>query len=175
MFRDHLRKLELPDQPELLLKGTTMVVRMCVSYATMDGQPIDRFLQMQRYDPSHAPDARYAFTFDLHERAFGRVLVDSKMRHLDLADLYGTPWDEFKRVGFTQFWITRTDGARLKRKEMDELHKHILGDIFFDYEEDEVQVGFFPASDRSFLNVEVQDIAEVFPPLRILKNRPLGR
>src|SRR3954464_3426912 len=68
VLRDHLQRLELPDSPELLLEGTIRAVRACSHYSALDHQDdeqFDQFLEMQRYNPADATDARYAFTFDL--------------------------------------------------------------------------------------------------------------
>jgi hypothetical protein len=94
LFRDHLHRLGLPDEPELLVHGTVLVVQACCAYANLDGQPTAGFLQLQKYCPAEAPCAEYAFTFDLCGKGFARVLASAKLRGLDLADLYGHPWFE---------------------------------------------------------------------------------
>ena len=72
ILRDHLHKLDLPDNPELLLEGTIHLVRACLAYASIDGQSPGGFLEMQKYDPGEAVDAKYAITFDLCGKAFGQ-------------------------------------------------------------------------------------------------------
>jgi hypothetical protein len=56
---------------------------------------------MQKYDPALAPDAPYAFTFDLFGMAFARILSTPDTKNFDLADLYNHPWDYLKRAGYT--------------------------------------------------------------------------
>ena len=68
---------------------------------------------MQRYDASEAVDARYAFTFDLCGKGFGRVLFSKKVGILDLADLYNHPWDDYKVCGYRSVYISRVDGKKL--------------------------------------------------------------
>jgi hypothetical protein len=57
LFRDHLKRLELPGEPELLLEGTVEAVTACCAYLNVDGRPFDKFLAMQRYNPAVAPYA----------------------------------------------------------------------------------------------------------------------
>jgi hypothetical protein len=161
ILRDHLRRLDLPDLPESLLEGTVCVVRACSRYSALDQQPdeqFERFLEMQRYDPSDATAARYAFTFDLHGKAFARVLAESKMQALDLADLYGNPWSDYKVVGYHRLWISRTDWSDLTRKELRQLAKEVTGDLRFDYSEDELAFWFDDCLDNTYLLVAVQDV-----------------
>ena len=35
-FRDHLRRLDLPDKPELVIDGTILVMRDCEAYWKLD-------------------------------------------------------------------------------------------------------------------------------------------
>jgi hypothetical protein len=109
LFRNHLLKLGLPDEPESLLHGTILVVQASCAYFSIDGQSLAGFLEMQKYRADDAGDARYAFTFDLCGKAFGRVLLSAKVGPIDLADLYGHPWWEYKArvqlfLGVTHGW-----------------------------------------------------------------------
>jgi hypothetical protein len=160
VLRDHLGRLDLPDKPESLLEGTIHVVLACLAYAGLDGQPSGGFLGMQKYDPGEAADARYAVTFDLHGKAFARVLTPSSLAVLDFADLYGHPWQRYKRCGYGRFWISRTDGRNLTRKELVRLEREVTDDLRFDYSEDEVDIGFDDASTKGSLWVTVQDCPE---------------
>lgn len=51
IFRDHLRRLDLPDRPDLMLEGTICLVRMCFGYSVLDGcgKEFNAFLAMQTY------------------------------------------------------------------------------------------------------------------------------
>ena len=77
-LRDHLRRLDLPDSPSLLLEGTIHVMRMCFVWAALDGRTkhFDEFLAMQTYDPTRATGARFTATFDIFGRAFARIQLD---------------------------------------------------------------------------------------------------
>ena len=71
ILRDHLRRLELPDSPELLLEGTILAVRAGCAYRLWDrsdGKHFEKLLEIQHYDPADSTDARYAFTFDRFDR-----------------------------------------------------------------------------------------------------------
>ena len=46
-------------------------------------------LRTSQYNPAEATGACYVFTFDLCGKAFARILVETKVGTLDLADLYG--------------------------------------------------------------------------------------
>ena len=160
LLGDHLCKLELPESPDVLLEGTIKVVYACAAYATLDGQSLTAFLKMQCYDPSEAVDARYAFTFDLCGKAFGRVLFSNKVGILDLADLYNHPWDDYKVCGYRSIFISRIDGRNLGSRELARLEKEVTYDLRFDYSEDELDVWFDEESVDGALQVIVQDRQE---------------
>jgi len=157
LFRDHLRKLGLPDKPELLLEGTIQVVIACEAYANIDGQSFAAFLKTQSYDPSGAVDAKYAFTFDICGKAFGRVLLATKGAIPDLADLYNHPWQDYKVCGYHQICISRIDGRKLGRREIARLEKAVTYDLRYDYSEDELDLWFDDQTIDGVLLVGVQD------------------
>ncbi len=162
IFRDHLKRLGLPNKPALFLEDTIQIVIYCSLYAAMDHQEESflKFLKMQRYDPREAPGARYAFTFDINGRSYARVLVDAKMRDPDLADLYGHPWERYKMVGYDDVWISRPDWAPLSQKEKRLLQKRVEDDLLFDYAEDEIDIFCDGSPNKSALLVHVQDHLE---------------
>ncbi len=159
-LRRHMCRLGLPSKPRLLLEGTIRLVRMCCAYLSVDGrgEALQHFLDMQQYDASHATNARYFFTFDLFGRAFARVLVTGKDPVLDLADLYGSPWEDYKIVGFHQLWISRSDDSKLTKKDIRHLEREITRDLRFDYSEDELDFWFDDSLDDNYLLVTVQDV-----------------
>jgi hypothetical protein len=159
-LRAHLRRLELPSKPRVLLEGTIRVVRMCAAYATIDDrdQAFHRFLDRQRYDPSDAAGARYVFTFDLYDKAFARVLATTQDTVLDLADLYSSPWNDYEIVGFHRLWISRLNDTKLTRKDIRDLKREITDDLRFDYSEDEVAFWFDDTLSDDYLLVTVQDV-----------------
>jgi hypothetical protein len=160
LFRNHLRKLELPEEPRLLLEGTIRMMRAIWVFANMDHQPLGQFLKMQQYDPSKSSDACYAFTFDLCGKAYARIMADSKLVLPDLADLYNYPWETYKAVGYTSVSISRPDFTRLTEKELDALETEVTDDLLFDYSEDEINIWFDPRTDNTYLFVIVEDVEE---------------
>jgi hypothetical protein len=160
LFHKQLQKLELQDKPQLMLDGTIRVMQAIWSYANLDGRPVDQFLDMQQYDHSKAPDARYSFTFDLHGKAFARILADAKLVLPDLADLYNHPWNEYKRVGYCSVSISHPDWSPLTKQELEEIENEVTNDLRFDYTEDEVDIWFDARAENSHLFVEVSDVEE---------------
>ncbi|MDR1184323.1 MAG: hypothetical protein LBK67_05955 [Coriobacteriales bacterium] len=165
VFREHLKRLgqlSRPDEPQLMLEATIRIVQMCSAYATMDGraEKFSQFLNMQKYNPSEASDARYVFTFDLWEKAFARVLVETKVQTLDLADLYGSPWPDYKVVGFNHLWISHPDWTDLTNDELLQLEDVVTDDLRFDYAEDELEFWFDDSLDETYLFVTLQDVYE---------------
>ncbi len=160
IFRDHLRRLDLPYNPHLMLEGTIRLVRMCSCYATVDDrkEQFDKFLAMQTYDPAKATEARYAYTFDIFGKAFARVLVQTKEGTLDLADLYGTPWNDYQVVGFHHLWVSHPDWSRLPKEEVTEIESVITSDLRFDYADDEIDFWCDDSLDETCLFVTVQDV-----------------
>jgi hypothetical protein len=160
VFRDHLRRLDLPDNPLLMLEGTILFVRMCSAYAVVDERDdkFDAFLAMQTYDPTKSIKARYAYTFDIFGKAFGRLYIDTKAGTLDLADLYGSPWNDYEVVGFHRLWISHPDWSPLTGLEWTELESVVSDDLRFDYTEDEIEFWFPYSPDETYLCVIVEDV-----------------
>ena len=158
LCRDHLRRLGLSVEPELLLKGTLLVVPTCCAYASIDGRSSDGFLNLQKYRPADAPKAKYAFTFDLFGAAFGRVLAEDINYGFDMADLNENPWFDLKCSGYHRFWVSRTDGQGLTDEEQKLLEEKITNDLRFDYSEDELDVWFSDGEIKGILEVNVQDL-----------------
>jgi len=157
LYREHLHKLGLPGEPELLLHGTILVVQACCAYASIDGQPIARFLGFQKYSPAEVPDAKYSFTFDLYGKGFARVLLSAKLELLDLADLYGHPWWEYEVCGYRCFWVSRTDGEDLSPEELVQIETEITEDLRYDYSDDELDFWFDDTAVEGVLKVTLQD------------------
>ena len=142
VFRAHLERLELPDEPALLLEGTVLFVRSCVAFLMMDGRPVGNFLTHQRYDPAAVTDAPYLVTFDVCSRAYARLTMPKSFGQLDFADLYDTPWEQYGMVGYHQFWISRADKQDLTLDEISEFENAVTKDLRFDYAEEEVGFWF---------------------------------
>jgi hypothetical protein len=157
LLRHHLESLELPGEPELLLRGTLAMVPMALVYRQMDGDDIKQFLDMQTYDPARARDATYLLTFDLYGRAYGRIAVDRSLRECDLADMFGAAWRELELCGYHGFYITRVDGRELSPEEVAELQELVEKDLYFDYSEDELSVWFDDSRSPFFLYADVSE------------------
>lgn len=160
LLRRHLENLELPDEPGLLLEGTPLLVQMSVAYLAMDGQQVAEFLAQQKYDPTQAGGVLYQVTFDIHGKAYARLNLPASLRPLDLADLYGTPWNAYERVGYSDFWISRIDGKALDAQEIAGFETTVESDLRFDYDKDEITFWFDPDRIEGVLNVVVQDVYE---------------
>lgn len=161
-LREHLRRLELPDDPELMLEGTIAIVRRHAGYSALDDrdEEFDEFLQMQKYNLQTVIGGKYVFTFSIFGRAYGRVIVETKVGVLDLADLYGSPWPDYQVVGFNRLWISHPDWSDMADEELRGLEGEITDDLRFDYSEDELDFWFDGELDQSFLFVVVQDVVD---------------
>lgn len=159
VFRDHMRRLDLPDKPELMLAGTIQMVIMCAAYCTLDRREKDfrEFLELQTYDPSKSKGAKYAYTFDIVGLTYARVLVRETKSPLDLADLYGTPWEEHEVCGFSGLWVSHLDWSPIKEAELCALEKEIMDDVYFDYGKDEVDVWCDGDSSPKFVRVHIDE------------------
>ena len=77
---------------------------------------------------------------------------------MDLADLYGAPWDDYRVVGYCDIWISRIDGLPLSDDEMSAFEKVVDYDLRFDYSEDELSFWFDPDTHDGVLKVTLQDV-----------------
>lgn len=142
LLRDHLQRIGLPDEPEKLVDGTIMFMTACCAYLQIDERSMDEFLDIQAYRPDLDADSYYSLTFNLFDRAFGRVIVPRDFKCLDLADLHDFPWNDFKMCGYYDFRVARLDCKALSDPEMEEIENAITDDISFDYSEEEVELLF---------------------------------
>ena len=101
VLKDHLHRLGLRENPEFLLEGTIDFVRASVVYLRLDAQGINELLTHQRYTVSIDPDTLYALTFDVCGRSYGRLVVSSTFKYIDLADLFNHPWHRLKLAGYS--------------------------------------------------------------------------
>ena len=158
IFQAHLESLDLPDQPIMLLDGTIVFVQMCVAYLELDGQEVIEFLDRQTYDPRKSRDVPYQVTFDLHQKAYARLNLPASLRPVDLADLYGAPWNEYRVVGYCNIWISKIDEVPLSLEEIAKFETVVNEDLRFDYSEDELNFWFDPDAHAGVLKVSVQDV-----------------
>lgn len=162
IFRDHLRRLDLPDDPQALLEGTICAMRGLAAYLAMDNrdEASCKQLAMQTYNPAEATGAHYAFTFDLWGKAFARIFVETGFKALDLADLYGNPWPDYEVVGFKRLWISHPDWSGLTPDEKKQLEEEVTDDLLFDYGKDDI-VFWFDDSEDEWLRMDIHDNWEV--------------
>ena len=155
-FHDHMRFLELPGEPITMMRATILMVHASTAYYEIDGRAYDDFLVMQQYNPAKWPHARYAFAFGLCGKACALLLVDSEIHAIDLADLYGHPWEPHRTVGYSQIWISHTDWTDLTKEEIEVLCGLVTDDLRYDYTEEELDF-WFDDSNAKYLHVYVQD------------------
>lgn len=158
--RHLLRYLEacgLTSTPKAVMEATVAVVAACCAFRVLDGQAIAEFLAHQRYGAAASPQAHYRLHFELTRVDIGVVVVGADLRWIDLADLYGAPWQELQRVGYSGFWVARMDGAALAESEVEALESAIRSDLRFDYGEDEVRFDVDPDSQPGCLYCAVYD------------------
>lgn len=158
IFQEHLRSLDLPEKPLMLLDGTIVFVQMCVAYLELDGQEVIGFLERQTYDPRKSSDMPYQVTFDIHRKAYARLNLPASLRPVDLADLYGAPWNDYRVVGYCDIWISRIDEVPLSPDEIAKFETVVDEDLRFDYSEDELDFWFDPDTHDGVLKVSVQDV-----------------
>jgi hypothetical protein len=158
IFEKHLKSLDLPDKPNMLLDGTIVFVQMCVAYLELDGQEVNEFLERQTYDPRMSRDMPYQVTFDIHRKAYACLNLPVSLRPVDLADLYGAPWNDYRVVGYCDIWISRIDEAPLSRDEIAKFETVVDKDLRFDYSEEELDFWFDPDTHDGVLKVSVQDV-----------------
>ena len=142
LLRKHLQRIGLPDEPEKLVEGTILCVNVAGAYSENEGRTIKEFLSQQSYHPALDPNTYYSFTFNLRQHTFARIITPLNAKTLDLADLYGHPWNQFKMCGYSEIRVSRLDDADLSEAEYDQIEKTIIDDIFFDFPEDEVYIAF---------------------------------
>jgi hypothetical protein len=158
ILRDHLDLLGIDADPDLLLEGTIKLVRMSAAYLSIDNRSVDNFLSTQAYNPAFNPEVPYMFTFDLCGKAFARAFVGpGEHKMIDLADLYNSPWEEYKVAGYYEFTISRADLKRLSVKEIRGLIKLVKDDLYYDYSKDELDTDFNEYNDRSCLQVALME------------------
>ena len=86
--------------------------------------------------------------------------LPASLRPVDLADLYGTPWNDYRVVGYCDIWISRIDEVPLSADEIAQFETVVDEDLSFDYSEDELRFWFDPDTHDGMLKVSVQDVYE---------------
>jgi tetratricopeptide (TPR) repeat protein len=157
-FEELLAALELEDfTPAQVLEDTIDLVRFSLAFSIgLDGRSPLPFLQLQEYYPSRSLSARYCLTFNLQGCGIGRLLETSNFKDVDLADLYGQRHDKYKRFGYSDLWIQRTDHKQFGPAERQQIERYVREDLYFDYGVDEIDVCIGTVSARCML-VQIQD------------------
>ena len=146
----HLDRLGRPDEPDLLLDGTVRFVQLMAGYST----PKNQFLENQKYDSVKATGAPYQVTFCSLGNAYARLNLPASLQPGDLADLYDDG------IGYSEFLISRADGAALNPDELAAFEKVIWNDFLHDYGEGELEIFFDYDGDAGILKVTVQPVDE---------------
>ena len=167
LFRNHMKRLDVPKpkQAKLMVEGTILMMHAISYFSNIDNnvdhQPLRRFIKMQKYDPSKAPDARYVFTFNLNGNVYARMLVDSTLVIPDLADLYGYPFHGLKTVGYGCLFISHPDWSPLMKKELKELKREVTDDLRYDYpEENDLHFFFDTGPDDTYLILGFYEVGD---------------
>jgi hypothetical protein len=154
--RDHLSRLNLPDDPDSFIEGTYRLVATCLVYANIDSRSYGDFLALQNYEISAVPTSKYVFTFEVNDRASGRLLADD-LRFIDLEDLWEMVWPNSDVYGYDALFVSCADDRDLTDDEFDELEQMILEDLRYEHSEDELDIFFDRETIDGVLTVFVQD------------------
>lgn len=159
VFRKHLQRLGAPGTPRDAALATTYMLSMYSGFVALDGarSGFRRLLAKQTYDPRRATGVRYAATFGICHFASVRILIED-VAEIDLDDLNGVMWNQYKVAGYSTLWLSRVDGHPLGRRELDRLEAAVENDFRFDNSEDELALTFFPES--HYLKVDVVELDE---------------
>ena len=154
-FEKDIARYCLAGDAAAMLESTIDLVAANVSMRMLDELSYEDLLRGQH--PSSSAEAYpYRIVFDLG--AAGAVFrCDAGLKTIDLADLYGFPWDRLMRVGFSGLWVERSDRGDLPESESVRLITLIQADFGFDYSADELNVQFDVESWPGVLHCEVSD------------------
>ena len=160
-----------------MLEGTISAVRMCSACIKIDGRGkyLGKYLDIQQYKPANDTNARHTFTFDLYGKAFARILVEPKLKNIDLADLYGSVFNDFKCVGFSTILISKLDWKQYTIDQQMEIEENITSDLRFDYTESELSFWVMESEDKTHLVVTVQPVSETFSLTHFLRHHRIGQ
>ena len=134
-----------------------MVIRACAAYRSLDHQDLSGFgpfLDMQRYKPLDTTETRLAYTFNICDYAFARVITEPGFHALDLADLYDHPRDAYEISGYCSIQISQIDWKILSDEERRQIKASVTKDLRYSYSEDEMAIEFFPEENLPYLTVE---------------------
>ena len=76
---------------------------------------------------------------------------------IDLADLFGSPWEAYEVAGYDEFTISRADLKRFTVKEVKSLISLVKDDLYYDYSKESLQIDFTEFNNRSCLQVALME------------------
>jgi hypothetical protein len=158
-FEALIKRFGLEVDTQGMLEGTIDFVNASAALLRLDGRRIEDFLGDQQYG-GQTSNATYALTFDVGSQGAARLLVEQGLKFVDLADLYEYPWHRLELVGYSEIWVSRTDGNALDPSEVEELVRDVTDDIRFDLDEEEVSLFFDPDSYAGALAISICDTPE---------------
>jgi hypothetical protein len=156
VFATILQRFGLDVDAPAMLEGTIEFVRATAALRELDNLDVVAFLAEQRYAPQ-CTATTYSLVFDVCQHGAACLLTTPDLKFIDLADLYGWPWERLELVGYSSFWVYRIDGQALDAAEIEALDQQVSNDIAFDYGDDEVSVDFDPDSFEGALTVTICD------------------
>jgi hypothetical protein len=138
-----IKSLHLDCAPDDLLVGTELILAAIMAYCKIDGIDCKPFIEQQAYRPADSVALFYCVTFDLSNGHFGRVLTDKSISHVDFADLFDHPWNEYKTAGFNHVYISRLDRNPIDDLELETLYERFTTDLYFDNSEEDLAVSVY--------------------------------
>lgn len=164
-FEALIKRFGLEVDAQGMLEGTIDFVNASAALLHLDARRIEDFLGDQQYG-GQTSNAIYALTFDVGNQGAARLLVKKGLKLVDLADLYEYPWHRLELVGYSEIWVSRTDGNALDPSEVEELVRVVTDDIRFDHDEEAISLFFDPDSCAGALAITICDTPEtgIFPP-----------
>ena len=117
-----------------------------------------KFIEQQRYRRFDGIYPKYVFIFDLGDEIHGcAILRGDDLSLIDLADLYGFPFNRLKINGFYTIYVAHADHTPLN---LNFLKEKINYDLLYDQDpEDELCINFENSDDETVLCITVIDAA----------------
>jgi hypothetical protein len=129
------------------MEATVWLVCAVVTFCEMDGRDYETFLKQQTYFPNAGCGNKYCLIFDLsssHKKYYGRIFTDAAFTSIDLEDLFNFAWPMSQTAGFSEVYITRIDGKKITKQELQRLYKLVEEDMYYGYSEEELSVDVIP-------------------------------
>lgn len=158
---------EIPTSPSDLLAASERVIKITAEVAVaviaslqINGRENEvlKFIEQQRYRRFDEIYPKYIFIFDLGDEIHGcAILRGDDLSLIDLADLYGFPFNRLRINGFYTIYIAHADHTPLN---LNFLKEKINYDLLYDQDpEDELWINFENNDDETVLCITVTDAA----------------